>query len=519
MVTKTMYQEILKCKKKGYLKSEISRKLGLDPGTVAKYYNMSEREYREYARSHMYRDKAFDRYRVDILAVYERNDYKRLHVSSVYDYLEEGYGELLGTEKTLRNYIRYLRETGQLEFREHIRCYQKVPELRMGKQLQLDFGEYTTPSGLKLYIFASVLSASRYKYAAFQDRPFTTLDLIGHLLDCFDYIGGIPEEVVIDQDKVMVVSENQGDIIYTRDFLYLIEEMGLRMWVCRKADPETKGKVENLVKYVKYNFLGTRDFKTLEEAKESLLRWLCRRANGKISQATKRIPAEVIEEEREHLQPIRNSIYRKESLLGREERGADENCLISVSASQYSVPARYRNKRVEIYRTEGRVFIFDLHTGEQIAEHAVAVVPGSRVINKDHYRRNGETTAALKEEVLNRFSLEKWHLFVQHNFKTYHRYVRDQCLEAKRHFGEGVDLGQLDRALAFCLELKTYSMANLADTYRYYKGLSETKEDDILVKMAPQLKEVSQQRREIRVSKRDLGVYTSLISIVTGVLS
>ena len=62
----------------------------------------------------MYRGKAFDRYRAAIMAVYERNDYKRLHVSSIYDYLEERYGELPGTEKTLRNYIRYLRETGQL---------------------------------------------------------------------------------------------------------------------------------------------------------------------------------------------------------------------------------------------------------------------------------------------------------------------------------------------------------------------------------------------------------------------
>lgn len=42
MVTKTMYQEIQKCKKKGYLKSEIARKMQLDPETVAKYYKMKE---------------------------------------------------------------------------------------------------------------------------------------------------------------------------------------------------------------------------------------------------------------------------------------------------------------------------------------------------------------------------------------------------------------------------------------------------------------------------------------------
>lgn len=235
-----MYREIQKYKKKGYLKAEISRKLGLDPGTVAKYYRMSEAEYREYTSALRDRVKTFDKYKEAIVEVYAQNEYRKLPVASVYDYLEERYEELPGTEKTLRNYIVYLIETKELELKENIRVYGRVPEFPFGKQLQLDFGEYTTASGLRLYIFASVLSASRYKYVAFQRMPFTTLDLIRHLLDCFDYIGGIVEELVIDQDKVMVVSENHGDIIYTKDFSYFIQEMGVRMWVCRKADPESK---------------------------------------------------------------------------------------------------------------------------------------------------------------------------------------------------------------------------------------------------------------------------------------
>jgi len=47
-----------------------------------------------------------------------------------------------------------------------------------GKQLQIDFGEYTTRSGLKLYIFSAVLSASRYKYVALQQKLFITLKFI-----------------------------------------------------------------------------------------------------------------------------------------------------------------------------------------------------------------------------------------------------------------------------------------------------------------------------------------------------
>ena len=89
MMSKNMYQEIMKLKKKGYLKSEISRKLNIDPETVAKYYSMSEAEYRGYALEHMYRDKDFDRYRNEILDVYGRNGNRRLSMSAVYDYLEE----------------------------------------------------------------------------------------------------------------------------------------------------------------------------------------------------------------------------------------------------------------------------------------------------------------------------------------------------------------------------------------------------------------------------------------------
>jgi hypothetical protein len=148
MVTRNMYRKIQESKKKGLLRSEISRELRLDPGTVAKYYDMSEQEYRGYERAHLYRGKAFDRYLEDILEVYERNGFRRLPMSSVYDYLEEAHGALPGTEKTFRNYIKYLGETNQLEFKEKVRLYGRLPELPLGRQMQVDFGVYRTTKPL-----------------------------------------------------------------------------------------------------------------------------------------------------------------------------------------------------------------------------------------------------------------------------------------------------------------------------------------------------------------------------------
>ncbi len=232
------------------------------------------------------------------LEVYKMNEFHKLNMSAVYDYLEEKYGTLAGNEQTLRNYIGYLIQTDKLRLNEKIRLYKKVPELPFGRQMQLDFGQHRCRSGFKLYIFASLLSASRYKYVIFQDHPFRTKEVICHLLNSFDYFKGVPEEIVIDQDGLMVVSENAGDIIYTDDFKYFIEEQKIRMYVCRASDPETKGKIENLIKYVKRNLLCIRDFKSVDEANESNFKWLKRRANGKISQATKQIPALLIEHER-----------------------------------------------------------------------------------------------------------------------------------------------------------------------------------------------------------------------------
>ena len=222
MKTRKMYKQIQTLKRQGYSRNKIAIELEINPRTATKYYKMDEDDFRVYRADHLFRDRSFTEFEREILEVYAKNNFRKLNMSSVYDYLEERYGELPGNEKTLRNFISYLIETDKLTLNQNKRIYTKVPELPFGRQMQLDFGQYTCRSGLKLFIFAAVLSASRYKYVVFQDHPFKTKEVINHLLNCFDYYGGVPEELVIDQDSLMVVSENAGDIIYTNDFRYFI---------------------------------------------------------------------------------------------------------------------------------------------------------------------------------------------------------------------------------------------------------------------------------------------------------
>jgi len=514
MVKKTMYQKIYASKRQGLGKAEIALQLKLNIKTVNKYYNMTEKEFREYQKSLLVKEKTFDQFEEDILEVYESNDFNKLNMSAVYDFLEEKNGKLPGTEKSLRNYIHFLIGTNKLDLKSNTRIYSKVPELPFGKQMQLDFGEYTCKSSLRLYILAAILSASRYKYVVFQDRSFKTMDVILHFLGCFDYFGGIPEEVVIDQDKLMVVSENRGDIILTKDFKYFVEEMGFKMYVCRKADPESKGKVENLVGYVKNNFLAPRDFIDTESANTSVLEWLKRRANGKISQATKQVPANVIDEERKHLREIRNSIFRKDSLTDREERTVDDKGYLSFSSCSYMLPLKYRNKNVEIYATNHKLFAFDILTGEEIVEYDISLIPGKKITKREFQRDKEKTAKELKQSVVNLFGLENWKAFVSMNFKCFPRYVRDQCIDAKKYFSKGdIDEIILDKALEFCIGNETPSFANLNDTYKYYKHMHEEsiKEIDVgkIVKdfYGAEHKTV----KPIDVKRRNFTVYKSIL--------
>ena len=513
MVNKIMYRKIQNFKRRGFSKADIIRETGLNKRTVGKYYDMPEKKYLKYIDRAKYRNKIYEFLKPDILEIYENNGFQQLEKAAVYDCLEEKHGVMPGKERSFRYYITYLIDTGQLKLNGNRRLYRPVEDLPHGQQMQLDFGEFCTRSGLKLYIFASVLSASRYKYCALQDKPFTALDLINQLLDCFEFLGGMPEELVIDQDSVMVVSENNGDIIYTKDFKHFIDEMNLRMYVCRKSDPESKGKIENLIKFIKRNFLKLRDFKDIEEAKKRLFKWLSRRANGKISLATYRIPQEEFAQERKHLKPLRNSIFRKEASTGRDTRKVDDLCQISVSSCKYPVPDDYRGKKVEIFRTEEKLLVYDIRTGESIEEHDICHIPGTKVPHRGRAHQKESKLQELKEKLKDLFPVAGWNEFVDRNYEAYARYFRDQYNEALKKFSDEIQTAVLEEALKFCLENRTYTMSNLCDTYQYYKKETEMTIAPPKLRTEPGLRDIPAEKRKISVEKRDISEYRAAVNV------
>jgi len=200
----------------GLNKAQVARKLELDVKTVSKYWDADPDTFHEIRQAGRGRSRKLKNYR-DVILKWLR-EHPDMSAAQVLDWLKEYYDDFSVRERTLRRYIDELRKKNHLPKPVQSRQYQAVPELPPGKQVQVDFGQtrarntgggYTT-----LYVMGIVLAHCRYKYGQWSDKPFTTAMFVQMLLICFEHLGGVPEEIVIDQDKLATISENYGDIIF-----------------------------------------------------------------------------------------------------------------------------------------------------------------------------------------------------------------------------------------------------------------------------------------------------------------
>ena len=165
-------------------------------------------------------------YKTAIMAMLEATrKRKNVCVSSLYDVLRDRFGELPGSEQTLRKYVKHLKGTGTFsEEPYHGRTYCPVPTQAPGKKLQIDFGQERIESSETVHFLVAVLMHSRYKACIVQDHPFNSHEACSALADIFWQIGGRVQVLVLDQDHLFISSEDLGRIIETECFRQFLAE-------------------------------------------------------------------------------------------------------------------------------------------------------------------------------------------------------------------------------------------------------------------------------------------------------
>lgn len=517
MVTVSVYRDIQDYKSRGRSKQATAKELKLSRTTVRKFWSMSEGEFNQYVESLRRRTQRFDRYREEIieLVAVNESDGSEVYVSSVYDVLEDRHGAVPASARTLRNYIHMLRETGAIEKRRKTQVRRPQEEGEMGKQCQVDFGQTRIIGGTVVYIFAAILAASRARYVCVQDHPFRTQEVIRHLLACFRFFGGRPRELVIDQDKLMTVSERDGEIVHTADFQSFLDEQELGVWLCRKADPESKGKVENLVKFAKTSFFSARQFLSVEEIHEPLARWLARRANGGICEATGRVPQTVLtQEEQPALLPLRASIYDTVQPKCGERRLADEKAMISFRGNRYSVPNDYVGSTVGVREVGRHIVITDWDNSETIAKHLVPETKGQTIVAAHHRVSRGQKAEEVYAQLATKWDGEPWIAFLEANRSAFPRYWKEQATSLRRFLENATEKALLATAVQFCLEAETVGAGDLQYAYEHLVAAQHHEREPLLTHVKPILE--ARKKPSASVAKRKIGYYSSIISLIAG---
>jgi transposase len=488
-------------KEQGFSIRQVSRVIRVNRKTIKKYWEMNPEEYAESYKA-VNRLTALMAYEAVVLKWLEA--YPNMTAAQVRDWLGERH-QVDAAERTVRRFVANLRKKyGITKAMPPRREYEAVEELPKGYQLQLDFGEKKVCDAhsdrlIKLYFAIFMLSYSRYKWGIFQERPFKAADLVRALHGCFYYYGGMPRELVYDQDSIIVVSENNGDIVHTQAFTAFLSETKLRTRVCRKNDPESKGRIEATVKFVKGNFMDNRPYTGIGAWNELFEEWLDRTGNGRTHWTTKRKPCEMFKEEQEHLLPLYGEA--PEVTMEDMERAVRQDNTILYLSNRYSVPiGTYgRFKTVFLIARDGELEIMD-QAGETIAKHELSLEKG-KLIKQDGHRRD---RCGRAQELLNKtvgVLGEEFREYLAALCEARPRYVKEQLglvVSACETYGRE----RVITAMGRCRELELYSAVDLKDAV---EALS-----DLGAPARPNRITLPDERYHVNVQKRALSVYADV---------
>jgi transposase len=270
-------------------------------------------------------------------------------------------------------------------------------ETAPGHQLQIDFGEKLVSIGgvrVRVYVFVAVLGFSRRIFA----RPMLSQrqeDWQEGIAATFEHFGGVPQTLLIDNPKAMVLSHSsEGKVVLHPAFEAFCKEWGVSVRACRPYRARTKGKTESGVKFVKRNGLAGLSFVSFEALESHLRRWMDA-ADARVHGTTGEAPAARFEAaERLALAPLPARV--PPARQRRLQRHVANDAMVNVDSVRYSVPHRFVGSRVEVHVGEARVAIYA--GADRVAEHRRSKEPRSQVTDPAHYegllKRSGVAKAS-----------------------------------------------------------------------------------------------------------------------------
>lgn len=438
---------------KGYSQRAISRQLGISRKTVKKYFDEIHSEGIQVPK--IVKTKILDKYQDDIKL-----------------WLEQELTGVLIQEKLLKEKslkVSYASVSRYLKQFKTSEVY--IPLIaKPGEEAQVDFGYLRRfikdGKSVKVWCFSMVLSHSRHSYNCLVTNQSVDSFIKCHI-KAFEYFGGVPHTVKIDNLKAGVITPNFYEPTIQTQYAEFLQYYNSAPITARIRRGQDKGKVEAGVKYVKNNFLKRVEHSDYYRLEKELLEWTTNVANKRLHGTTKKIPKEVFNKvEKKALNKLPEKPY---DIFKIEHRKVNNYAHISFKNNFYSVPYKYIGESLIIKSNENIIKIYK--DAEQIAIHQICKKEGEFITIQEHlppYKQR-KTIDDYREKAreIGEFALEFLEKVKENDNKSWIQIFRG-ILSLKRKYENNVINLACKRALEFKI-YKYSTVKNICDNGLYDK--------------------------------------------------
>jgi len=276
----------------------------------------------------------------------------------------------------LRARLRRLRKHGQRE------AFLTL-HFEAGAAMQIDWADFgfALPGvARRVSAFVAVLCHSRYLYI-----EFTLSQSMGTFLRCMDrcqkFFEGTTAIDIFDNMKTVVLSHTAVATVFNPRFLdYARARGGFAVVACNVRRGNEKGRVERPIGYVRLRFWPGRRFRDLFDLNAQAAAWRDSFANGRVHEATGKVPSLVFRhEEKRLLKPLSDTPFNTDEVEG---AFVTKMFRVTFDRNRYSVPWRLVYQRVIVRANDTTVSIF-LGT-KQVAFHARSWGVGEDIEHPSH---------------------------------------------------------------------------------------------------------------------------------------
>jgi transposase len=398
----------------------VAAELKLDPKTVARW--AAQKSYRQ--RQGAKRPSKLDAFKGQVVALLERHPYSAQQILQQLKPL--GYA---GGYSILKEFVRLVRPTPKPAF--------LMLEFAPAECAQVDWGSFGSitvgSTKRRLSFFVMVLCHSRLMYV-----EFTLSEGMEQFLSChrhaFEFFGGLPAKVMIDNLKVGVLEHPLGaPARFNPRYLDFAAHHGFAPVACRVKKANEKGRVENGVGYVKKNFLSGLEIPSFEALNPAARQWLDTVANVRIHGETRVKPIERFAQEKPLLKALPLLPYDCGLI---RPIGSNSCCRVVFETNRYTVPYLYASEQLTLKAYPERLLLY--HNEKLIATHPRSYDRRQDIKNPDHIQE----LLTQRQKARDQTSLQAF-LSLGPQAELYGRKLREKRFNAPHHIQKIVALSQL----------------------------------------------------------------------------